>query len=196
MRLVSFVILLLTPFILLNPAYSIDIKDKNSFLLDIRNDDNSIYLNRFSVSKNISRYNIKTSLFGESQWHFGTARWEKITSGIEAEKLFLKHVYCGESVHFIYGQLLDYMTFDPGRLSMEATTKLGFIFPLSKKLLFKIWNEYSYNLEQGSAGLNEVHIEIPYKVSKDLDFGIGWQHTDRIHAFDSDYATYFFDLHF
>ncbi|MCX5687817.1 MAG: hypothetical protein NTV71_04190 [Candidatus Omnitrophica bacterium] len=88
------------------------------------------------------------------------------------------------------------MTFNPGNMSMEVTTKLGFIFPLSKRILFKIWNEYSYNLEKGSAGLNEVLIEIPYKVNKNLDFGIGWRHTDRIHAFDSDYATSSLTLYF
>ena len=88
------------------------------------------------------------------------------------------------------------MTFDPGNMSMEATTKLGFIFPLSKKLSFRIWNEYSYNLEKGSAGLNELLIEIPYQINNNLDFRIGWRHTDRIHAFDSDYATTSFTLHF
>jgi hypothetical protein len=182
--------------IFLNPAYGIDIKEKNSFLLDIRNKDNSMYLNRFSVSKDIAEYDIKTSLFAEAQWHFGTSRWEKITSGAEAEKPFLKYFYCGESVHFIYGQILDYMTFDPGNMSVEATTKLGFAFPLSKKLSFRIWNEYSYNLEKGSAGLNEVLIEMPYRVNNNLDFGIGWRHTDRIHAFDSDYATTSLTLYF
>ena len=196
MKLLFGIILLSIQLIFLNPAYSADIKDKNSFLLDIRNKDNSIYLNRFSASKNIARYNIKTSLFGELQWHFGTSRWEKITSGIEADRNFLKYIYCAESIHFIYGQLLDYMTFDPGNMSMEAVTKLGFTFPLSKKLSFRIWNEYSYNLEKGAAGLNEVLIEIPYQVNKNLDIGIGWRHTDRIHAFDSDYATSSLILHF
>jgi len=189
MKLLSGIILLFVQLIFLNPAYSTDIKDKNSFLLDIRNRDNSIYLNRFSASKDISRYDINTSLFGELQWHFGTSRWEKITSGMEAKKYLLKYLYCAESVHFIYGQLLDYMTFNPGKTSMEAVTKLGFTFPLSKKLSFRIWNEYSYNLEKGTAGLNEVLIEIPYQVDKNLDFAIGWLHTDRIHAFDSDYAV-------
>jgi len=196
MRLLSGLIILFIPLILLNSAYGVDIKDKNSFLLDIRNKDNSIYLNRFSVSKNIPAYDIKASVFGEVQWHFGTSDWEKITSGVEAEKLFLKYIYCGESIHFISGQMLDYMTFQPGDMSAEATTKLGFIFPLSKKILFKVWNEYSYNLEKGAAGLNEVHIEIPYQITKNLGLGIGWQHTDRIHAFDSDYAASFFTLHF
>jgi len=196
MKLLSGILLLSIQLIFLSPAYSADIKNKNSFLLDIRNRDNSIYLNRFSASKNIARYDIKTSLFGECQWHFGTSRWEKVTSGVAAEKLFLKYIYCGESIHFIYGQLLDYMTFDPGNMSIEATTKLGFIFPLSKKLSFRVWNEYSYNLEKGAAGLNEVLIEMPYRVTKNLDFEIGWRHTDRIHAFDSDYATSSFTLYF
>ncbi len=189
-------IVLFIQLIFLNPAYSAEIKDKNSFLLDIRNKDNSIYLNRFSVSNNIARYDIKISLFGESQWHFGTSNWEKITSGVEAEKPFLKYLYCGESVHFISGQMLNYMTFDPGNMSMEAVTKLGFIFPLSKKLSFRICNEYSYNLEKGAAGLNEVLIDLPYEINNNLDFGIGWRHCDRIHAFDSDYATTSLTLHF
>lgn len=196
MKLLPVVIILLAHFIFLNPAYGADIKDKSSFLLDIRNRDNSICLNRFSVSKNISRYDMKISLFGEGQWHLGTSKWDKITSGVEAEKYLLKYLYCGESIHFISGQLLDYMTFDPGNMSVEATTKLGFNFPLTKKLSFKVWNEYSYNLEKGSAGLNEVLVEIPYEVNKTLNLEIGWRHTDRIHAFDSDYATTSLILHF
>jgi len=196
MKLLSGIIILLAQFIFLNPAYSADIKDKSSLLLDIRNEDNSIYLNRYSVSKNISKYDIKTSLFGEFQWHFGTSRWEKITSGVEAKKYILKYLYFGESVHFISGQILDYMTFDPGNMSVEATTKIGFTYPLSKKLSFKVWNEYSYNLEKGAAGLNEVLVEIPYEINKNLDFSIGWRHTDRIHAFDSDYTTTSIILHF
>ena len=184
------------PFILLNPACGVDIKDKNSLLFDIRNQDNSIYLNRFSASKSFTRYDIQTSIFGESQWHFGTSGWEKITAGLEAKKIFLKYIYFGESVQFIYGHILDYMTFDPGNMSMEAITKFGFIFPLSKRLSLMAWNEYSYNLEQGAGGLNEVLIEIPYKVNKDLDVAIGWRHTERIHAFDSDYATTSVVLHF
>jgi len=196
MKLLSGILLLSIQLIFLNPAYSADIKDKNSFLLDIRNRDNSIYLNRFSISKNIAEGDMEASLFGELQWHFGTSRLEKVTSGAEVEKIFLKYIYCGESVQFIYGQLLDYMTFKPSNISMEATTKLGFIFPLSKKLSFRVWNEYSYNLEKGAAGLNEVLIEIPYKITKNLDFEIGWRHTDRIHAFDSDYATSSLTLYF
>jgi hypothetical protein len=196
MKLLSGLIILSLQLIFLNPAYSVDIKNKNAFLLDIRNKDNSIQLDRFSVSKDISEYSIKASLFGEAQWHFGTSRWEKITSGAEIEKQLLKYVYCGESVNFISGQMLDYMTFSPGNMSVEAITKLGFAFPLTKRLLFRVWNEYSYNLEKGAAGLNEVHVEMPYKINKNLDIGIGWRHTDRIHAFDSDYAVSFFTLHF
>lgn len=196
MKLLSGIIILLAQFIFLNPAYSTDIKDKNSFLLDIRNKDNSICLNRFSVSKNIFKYDIETSLFGELQWHLGTSKWEKITSGAETKKYVLKYLYCAESVQFISGQILDYMTFDPGNISVEATTKIGFTYPLSKKLSFRIWNEYSYNLEKGAAGLNEVFVEIPYEVNKSLDLAIGWRHTDRIHAFDSDYAISSLVLHF
>lgn len=196
MNLLSGIILLLIHLFFSGASYGAEIKDKNSFLLDIRNKDNSIYLNRFSVSTNIAGCNIKTSLFGEFQWHFGTSKWEKITSGLEAEKCFLRYIYCGESINFISGQILDYMTFDPGNMSIEAITKLGFIFPVSKKLSFIIRNEYSYNIEKGSAGLNELFIEIPYQVNKNLDFEIGWRHTDRIHAFDSDYAISSLILHF
>jgi len=196
MKLLSGIILLSIQLIFLNQVYGADIKDKNSFLLDIRNNDNSIYLNRFSTSKNIAKYDIKASLFGECQWHFGTSRLEKVTSGAEVEKIFLRYIYCAESVQLIYGELLDYMTFEPSDISTETTAKLGFVFPLSKKFSFRVWNEYSYNLEKGAAGLNEVLIEIPYRVTTNLDLEIGWRHTDRIHAFDSDYATSSITLYF
>jgi hypothetical protein len=196
MKSLTGLIVLSIQLIFLNPAYSIDIENKTALLADIRNKNNSIQLDRFSISKDIPEYAIKASLFGEAEWNFGTSKWEKITSGVEIDKQFLKYLYCGESVHFISGQILDYMTFSPGNMSIEAVTKLGFTFPLTKRLLFRAWNEYSYNLEKGAAGLNEVYVEMPYKINKNLDIGIGWRHTDRIHAFDSDYAVSYFALHF
>lgn len=194
MKLLSGVIILLAQFIFLNPAYSVDIKDRNELLKDVRSDDGNIYLNRVSLYRNIDSYDMTIACFGEAQRNLKTNVWEKLTAGFEAEKCLLKYFYAGESIQYISGEILDFMTFSPGNASMETTTKLSAIFPvfkksLKEKLLMRFWEEYSYNLEKGAGGLNEVGIEFNYDLKKAIFLGFGWKHTDRIHNFDTDYCS-------
>lgn len=182
--------------LIISPAYCSNIKDKNEYLWDTRGDDGDIYLNRFSIYKNLKPFDIEISGFGEIQWNFNTTKEEKIIAGVQVEKYLFKYVYLGESLQFIAGQILDYMSYRSENESIETTTKLGFLFPISKKLSFRIWDEYSYNLEKGTSGLNELLIETCYKVNKNLDIGIGWRHSDRIHNFDTDYCSTSFTLKF
>ena len=93
------------------------------------------------------------------------------------------------------------MTFNPGDTSAETTTKLSAIFPvfknlLKEKLFMRFWEEYSYNLEKGAAGLNEAGIEFSYDLKKNIYLGFGWRHSDRIHNFDTDYCSTSFTLKF
>ena len=199
MKLLSGIILLSLQLIFLNPAYSFDIKDRNELLKDVRSDDGNIYLNRISIYKNIGSFDI--ACFGEAQRNLKTNVWEKLTAGCEAEKCFFKYLYAGESIQYISGEILDFMTFSPGNASMETTTKLSAIFPvfkksLKEKLFMRFWEEYSYNLEKGAAGLNEVGIEFNYNLKKAISLGFGWRHTDRIHNFDTDYCSSSFTLKF
>lgn len=182
--------------LIISPAYCINIKDRNEHLWDLRGADGNIYLNRFSIYKNLEPFDIEISGFGEIQWNFDISKEEKITSGVQVEKYLFKYVYLGESLQFIAGQILDYMSYRSENQSVETTTKLGFLFPLSKKISLRIWDEYSYNLEKGAAGLNELMVETYYKVNKNLDIGIGWRHADRIHNFDTDYCSTSFTLKF
>jgi len=39
------------------PALSLEIKDRNEYLIDVRSDDGDIYLNRFSAHKKILLWN-------------------------------------------------------------------------------------------------------------------------------------------
>jgi len=181
---------------IINPAYCIDIKDKIEYLWDIRHDDGDIYLNKFCVYGYLKSLDVRISGFEESQWNSDRGYWEKITAGAQVEKYFFKYAYLGESVQFIAGQILDYMAFSPGNMSIEATTKTGFLFPLSKKFSLRVLNEYSYNLEKGTAGLNELLVEACYNLNKDLGVGVGWRHSDRIHDFDTDYVSSSIALHF
>jgi len=192
MKLLSGITLLFIQLIFLNPAYSLDIKDRDDFLKDVRSDDGNIYLNRLSLYKNIDSFDV--ACFGEAQWNLKTKVWEKITAGLEAEKCFLKYLYLGQSAQYISGEILDFMTFSPGDMSTETTTKLSAIFPIFKnsmkeKLSMRFWEEYSYNLERGAAGLNEIGIEFNYNLKKEISLGFGWRHTDRIHNFDTDYCS-------
>lgn len=182
--------------LIISPVYGFNIKDRNEHLWDLRGDDGNIYINRFSIYKNLKPFDIEVSGFGEIQWNFNTTKEEKITAGAQVEKYFFKYIYLGESLQFIAGEMLDYMNYRSENQSIETTTKLGFLFPISKKIFFRIWDEYSYNLEKGTAGLNELLIETYYKVNKNLEIGIGWRHTDRIHNFDTDYCSTSFTLKF
>ena len=94
-------IFILVQLISLSPVYGINVKDKNEYLLDVRDDDGDIYLNRFSIYKNLKPFDIELSGFGESQWNFETANWEKITAGIELDKCLYKFIHVGGSVQFI-----------------------------------------------------------------------------------------------
>jgi len=194
MKLLSGIIFLSLQLILLNPVYSLDIEDRNEFLKDIRSDDGNIYLNRLSAYKNMDSLDITVSGFWEAQRNLKTNVWEKITAGIGAEKRFFKYLRIGQSVQYISGEILDFMDFNPGNISAETTTKLNAIFPVFKKTLeerlsLRFWNEYSYNIEKGAAGLNEVGIEFNYNLKKRIFMGFGWRHTDRIHNFDTDYCS-------
>ena len=192
---------MLIQLIFLDPACALDIKDRNEFLKDVRSDDGNIYLNRISLYKNIGFLNVEVSGFGEAQWNIKTKASEKITAGFEAKKCVFEYFYFGESLQFISGKILDYMVFSPGKQSVETTLKLELAFPvlgktLNKKLSLRSFEEYSYNLEKGSAGLNEIGIEFNYDLKKEVSLGFGWRHTDRIHDFDTDYCSSSFTLKF
>jgi hypothetical protein len=201
MKLLSGIILLSTQLMFLNPACALDIKNRAEFLKDVRSEDGNIYLNRISLYKNIEPLDMEISGFGETQWNIKTKVWEKMTAGFEAEKCFFKYLYAGQSIQYISGEILDFMTFSPGDMSAETTTKLSAIFPvfknsLEEKLFMRFWEEYSYNLEKGAAGLNEVGIEFNYNLKENICLGFGWRHTDRIHNFDTDYCSSSFSLKF
>ena len=201
MKLLSWIILLSIQLIFLNPACALDIKYRNEFLKDVRSDDGNIYLNRISLYKNIAPLNVEISGFGEAQWNIKMQTWEKNTAGFEARKCLFECFYFGESLQFISGKLLDYMTFSPGKQSVETVTKLELILPVlektfKKKLSLRSFEEYSYNMEKGAAGLNEVGIEFNYDLKKYISLGFGWRHTDRIHNFDTDYCSSSFTLKF
>jgi hypothetical protein len=201
MKLLAGLIILSMQLIFLNPACALDVKYRNEFLKDVRSDDGNIYLNRISLYKDIEPLNMEISGFCEAQWNIKMQAWEKNTAGFEAKKCLFEYFYFGESLQFISGKMLDYMVFSPGKQSVETVTKLELIFPvlektLKKKLTLRSFEEYSYNLEKGSAGLNEVGIEFDYALKKEISVGFGWRHTDRIHNFDTDYCSSSFTLKF
>lgn len=184
-----------------NPASGIEIKDRNEYLWDVRGDDGDIYLNRLSLDKKLESYDIETSLFAEAQWNIKTSEWEKIIAGAEIGKNLCKYVYAGQTLQGITGELLDYMDFNPGNESAETTTKIYFNFPvlentLDQRLALRLFEEYSFNLEELEAGLNEIGADLTYDLLKNSSIGIGWRHTDRIHNFDTDYVSSFFILSF
>jgi hypothetical protein len=185
----------------ITPTFGLEIEDRNEYLFDVRGDDGDIYLNRFSLSKKIHPLELDIIAFGETQWNLKISDWEKNTAGLEIDKSLWKHLYIGETIQFISGQLLDYANFNPGNESVEAMTKISLVFPLLKKYLqeklyLRLFEEYSYNFEEGEAGLYEIGINTNYALNKNFSIGFGWHHTDRIHSFDSDYVSSSLTLRF
>ena len=179
-----------------SPALSLEIKDRNEYLIDVRSDDGDIYLNRFSVHKKIDSLDLDINGFSEVQWNFDTSEWEKMVAGLEAQKIFWNHIYASQSIQYISGQMLDYMAFGPDSNSIDATTNIGFYVPFYENFALQLVEQFSVNLERGRAEHCEMIAEVTYDFKDSYSFGIGWRHTDRIHAFDSDYVTVSLELKF
>ncbi len=189
-------ILIFIGFFFVNPAYSLELDYKNEYLVDIRADDGDICLNRLSFHKKLDYHDIELSYFLEGQWNLEINDWEKVMFGIEFGKTFLKYLYIGQTLQVTSGQILDYMAFDTNSKTIDATTKMALRFPLSEKLSLYIFEEYVLNPIKGRDEYSEVGTELNYRPKESFSFGIGWRHTDRIHALDTDYITSSFTLHF
>ncbi|MFA5389334.1 MAG: hypothetical protein WC312_06250 [Candidatus Omnitrophota bacterium] len=189
MKLISRLIILLTPFILLNAAYCVDIKNNSSYQFDLRGDDGDIITDRFSIYKETENPGPKISGFIEGQWNLDNDNWEKVLAGGQIETNLFKYFYLGQSIHFISGDVLDYLGFDAENSSIETTLKIGVGFPLAWKTRLDFRNEYSYNLEKCEASLNEMILDISYPLNENTSIAAGGKHTDRINGFDTDYLT-------
>lgn len=172
-----------------------DIKNKSQYLLDARGDDGDIFSNLISLRKKTPS-GINLSSFGEVQWNIKTSEWEKINLGVKAEKTFRKFFYIGQSIQMISGQILDYMSFEADNLSVDTTSSIGFIFDFLNHYSLSIKEEFSFNVEESKGEYCEILAEISYNPTDSRSVGIGWRHTDRIHNFDSDYATISLSLSF
>jgi len=190
------IILLISLLGFINRTYAWETNERNEYLIDIRGDDGDIYLNRLSIHKKLVSPDIEISVFGEVQWNFDTSEWEKITIGAETTKFLWKYLYIGQSLHFISGQMLDYMNVNVGNESIDATTKIGLYLPLTSRLSFRLFEEYSLNIEKGLTDYAESRSEVTYRPKDSYSIGFGWRHTDRVHNFDTDYATLFLNLDF
>ncbi len=193
----AFLICVIAQLLLVNSISALELKTRNEYLFDTRGDDGDIYLNHLSLHKKIDALDIDMHGFCEAQWNFETEEWEKVLLGLGAKKYLWKYLFIGQSVQFVSGAILDHMTFDVSNKSAETTTKIGVKIPLVKNLSLKAWEEYSFNLEEFESGYAESIAEIKYS-PEDASYSIdiGWRHTDRIHNFDTDYATASFTLRF
>lgn len=180
----------------LNPAYAVEIKDKNEYLMDARGDDGDIYLNRLSVNKKFDPANMEIFAFGETQWNFDTDKLEKLLLGIGAGMTLYRYLRISQSVQLISGEMLDYLSFSVNTNSIDTTTTIGLYVPFAKYFYFNIAEEYSFNLEECRDEYCETIAEICYRPKDMCSFGIGWRHTDRIHEFDTDYVSSSLTLHF
>ncbi|MFC1621530.1 hypothetical protein ACFL2G_04410 [Candidatus Omnitrophota bacterium] len=172
-----------------NTGFAIEVENKVEYLLDARGDDGDIALERLSINKKIDSTDIMLSIFAEAQWSVEASEWEKLLTGIKAGKSFWEYLYISQSIQFISGEMLDYMAFDAGSYSFDATTKIGVKVPFLEDFNLSIFEEYSVNLEEFKDEYCETIAEVQYTPVDLLSVGIGWRHTDRIHNFDTDYVT-------
>jgi len=191
-----FLILLSIQIILINPSHANEISYRNEYLVDTRGDDGDILLSRVSFHKRLDSSDIDISFFTEGQWNLEIDDWEKVMLGIEGEKCLWKYLYVGQTLQVSSGQMFDYLAFDTDSKTIDTTTKIGFRFPLSEKVSFSIFEEYTLNPIKGRDEYCESGAEIIYRPKKSTSFGIGWRHTDRIHALDTDYLSTSLTLHF
>lgn len=197
MRISLKIILIAVLCISVNRVFAFEVEDKNEYLVDVRGDDGDLYLNRLSVNKRLETVDLEMFLFGEAQWNFDTNEWEKTMLGLGGGKYFWKYLYIGQTIQLTSGEILDHMVFKTDSKSFDTTTKIGVRVPFLKNFSFNVFEEYSVNLEETRDEYCESLAEIVFRPSEaPFAVGIGWRHTDRIHNFDSDYATSFFKLLF
>ena len=181
---------------LVNSAFSLELNTRDEYLLDIRNDDGDIYRSCITLNKKIESPDLEISAFLDSQWNLETDRWEKILLGLETGKSLREYLYIGQSFQLISGEMLDYMAFRVDNKSFDTTTKVKLSIPFLKYFSFCTFEEYSLNIEEWRDGYNEVGVEFVYTPKKLFSISLGWRHTDRIHNFDTDYASMSLSFHF
>jgi len=179
-----------------DPGFAVDVENRVEYLVDIRRDDGDIALERLSISKKFESTDARISVFGEAQWNIETDEWEKILAGLEAGISFWKYFYIGQSVQIISGKMLDYMVFDADNYPFDTTTKIGLELPFLDVFSFYISEEHSIHIEKGRGEYCETIAEVLYAPVDLFSVGIGWRHTDRIHALDTDYVSTSLTLRF
>ncbi len=194
MKIVLALLLMLVLFV--NPGFTVEVENRIEYLVDARSDDGDIALERFSISKKFKATDIKASIFTEAQWNTETDDWEKLLAGVEASKSFWEYFYVSQSIQLISGEMLDYLVFDVNGQSLDTTTKIGVKLPFLEDFSLSIFEEYSVNLEKGRDEYCETIAEVQYAPVDLFSVGIGWRHTDRIHALDTDYVSTSFTLRF
>ncbi|MFH1783248.1 MAG: hypothetical protein ABH848_06495 [Candidatus Omnitrophota bacterium] len=177
-------------------SFSLEIKNSNEYLIDARGDDGDIYSTYISLNKKLDKMDATVSLFLDTQWNIDITDWEKLELGIKGEKYFFNYLYLSQSIQFISGEILDHMVFDINGESIDTTTTIGLYIPLVWDLYLKVFEDYSINLEEFRDEYCESGARVIYDPEGLYSLSIGWQHTDRIHEFDTDYVTIGLDLEF
>ena len=180
----------------INSVFALELNTRDEYLLDIRDDDGDIYRSYITLNKKIESPDVEISAFLDSQWNLETDKWEKVLLGVEVRKSLWQYLYVGQTLQLISGEMLDYMSFKVDNKSFDTTAKIGLKIPFLKYFSFNAFEEYSINLEHGRDEYNEVGIEVVYTPRKLFSISLGWRHTDRIHNFDTDYASTALSFHF
>lgn len=182
-------ILIFIQLVFINPIFALELTTRDEYLFDTRGDDGDIYRNCITIDKKIESPELEISAFVDAQWNIETDKWEKILLGVKAEKSLWEYLYIGQSIQLISGEMLDYMSFEVDNKSFDTTTKIGLRAPFWDYFSLNAFEEYSINLENLRGEYCELIAEVTYTPKKWVSVSLGWRHTDRIHALDTDYAT-------
>jgi len=185
-RPVVFLILSLL-FLISIPAYAIDFdfKTQQSFRYDISVDNEDWYIIRLwaeTFYKPPSIYNtFKIAPFVEIRYHFYLHKLSRTEVGVEIGTDLFKWLYWGES--------LQYASLHPGRDTIELESILRFTYPFrikSQELVFYVFEEHTFAFVFGEGKRNEIGLGFTWQPKDNLEFLLGWRHTDRIHYYDTD----------
>lgn len=189
-------ILIFIQLIFINPIFALELNTRDEYLLDVRDDDGDIYRSHIAIDKKIESPELEISAFVDAQWNLETDKWEKVMLGAGVSKSLWQYLYIGQTLQLISGEMLDYMSFEVDNKSFDTTTKIGVRVPFWDYFSLNASEEYSINLEELRDEYCESVAEVTYTPKKWITISLGWRHTDRIHNFDTDYATIGILFHF
>lgn len=167
-------------------TYGVNLENSHTYRYDIRGEDGGdIYFIKLAIKEKKNLECIKRDLtlgaFVEGRYAFDIDDFSMSKTGILAGINLIKWFYLLEDIHFANNTKKDIFVW---RSNVGANCPFN-LFNLKPSL--KIFDEFSFNLEEGEGSRNDSGLGINVPFTEFLSGYIGWRHADRIHSYDTDY---------